>query len=129
MILSEAASRCVVVDGVRPLGSLSLDRIADLLAAMTQEPVIPDFGRGSDCVREDRFFCWDWTKEHWDDTFQPALLEHVKLTLIAVGLGFVIAFALAYVAYRLRWARDADRGVLRLPTRSRALLSSSSSCP
>lgn len=70
---------------------------------MTQEPVIPDFGQGSDCVLEDRFFCWDWTKEHWDDTFQPALLEHVKLTLIAVGLGFVIAFALAYLAYRLRW--------------------------
>jgi osmoprotectant transport system ATP-binding protein len=32
LILSEAASRCVVVDGVEPLGSLSLDRIADLLA-------------------------------------------------------------------------------------------------
>jgi osmoprotectant transport system ATP-binding protein len=31
-ILSEAASRCVVYDGVEPLGSLSLDRIADLLA-------------------------------------------------------------------------------------------------
>ena len=31
-ILSEAASRCLVVDGVEPLGSLSLDRIADLLA-------------------------------------------------------------------------------------------------
>ena len=32
VILSEAASRCVVVDGVEPLGSLSLDRIAGLLA-------------------------------------------------------------------------------------------------
>jgi osmoprotectant transport system permease protein len=70
---------------------------------MTSEPVIPDFGQASDCVREDRFFCWDWTKEHWDDTFQPALLEHIKLTLIAVSIGFVIAFVLAYVAYRMHW--------------------------
>jgi osmoprotectant transport system permease protein len=70
---------------------------------MTPEPVIPDFGEGSDCVVENRFFCWDWTQEHWDDTFQPALLEHIKLTLIAVSIGFVIAFVLAYVAYRLHW--------------------------
>jgi osmoprotectant transport system permease protein len=67
------------------------------------QPVIPEFGKGSDCVREQRFFCWDWTKEHWDDTFQPALLEHIRLTLIAVSIGFVIAFMLAYVAYRMRW--------------------------
>jgi osmoprotectant transport system permease protein len=66
-------------------------------------PVIPDFGEASDCVREDRIFCWDWTREHWDDTFQPALVEHVVLTLIAVGIGFVLAFALALLAYRLRW--------------------------
>jgi osmoprotectant transport system permease protein len=70
---------------------------------MTSEPVIPDFGEGSDCVVENRFFCWDWTKEHWDDTFQPALLEHIKLALIAVSIGFVIAFVLAYVAYRMHW--------------------------
>ena len=27
------------------------------------EPVIPDFGRGSDCVRENGTFCWDWFAE------------------------------------------------------------------
>jgi osmoprotectant transport system permease protein len=70
---------------------------------MTSEPVIPDFGEASDCVREERFFCWDWTKEHWGDTFQPALIEHIKLTLIAVSIGFAIAFVLAYVAYRMHW--------------------------
>ena len=70
---------------------------------MTSQPVIPDFGTGSDCVVENRFFCWDWTKEHWDDTFQPALIEHVKLVLIAVSIGFVISFVLAYVAYRMHW--------------------------
>ena len=70
---------------------------------MEPGPVIPEFGRGSDCVREGRFFCWGWTREHWGDTFQPALLEHVRLTLIAVGIGFAIAFALALLAHRAGW--------------------------
>ena len=67
------------------------------------EPVIPDFGRGSDCVRENRLFCWDWVRDHWDDTLQPALIEHVELTAIAVSIGFAISFAAALLAYRLRW--------------------------
>ena len=54
-------------------------------------PVIPDFGGGGSCVRENRTFCWDWFHDHWGDTFQPALLQHIKLTLIAVAIGFVIA--------------------------------------
>ena len=67
------------------------------------EPVIPDFGRGSECVRENRFFCAEWVRDHWDDTLQPALIEHVELTAIAVGIGFAISFAAALVAYRARW--------------------------
>jgi osmoprotectant transport system permease protein len=67
---------------------------------MAQGPVIPDFGTGSDCVRENRVFCWDWTRDHWGDTFQPAVVEHVQLTLVAVGLGFAISFLLALLAYR-----------------------------
>jgi osmoprotectant transport system permease protein len=66
-------------------------------------PVIPEFGRGSDCVRENRLFCVDWVLDHWDDTLQPALVEHVRLTLIAIGIGFAIAFVAALVAYRARW--------------------------
>jgi osmoprotectant transport system permease protein len=68
-----------------------------------QGPVIPDFGRGSECVRDNRFFCWDWASDHWDDTLQPRLLEHLELTLYAVGIGFAIAFAAALVVHRLRW--------------------------
>jgi osmoprotectant transport system permease protein len=66
-------------------------------------PVIPDFGRGSECVVENRLFCPDWVRDHWGDTLQPALLEHVRLTLIAVGIGFAIAFAAALIAYRAGW--------------------------
>jgi osmoprotectant transport system permease protein len=65
-------------------------------------PVIPDFGRGSECVRENRIFCWDWASDHWDDTLQPRLVEHIQLTLIAVGLGLVFALAAALVVHRAR---------------------------
>jgi osmoprotectant transport system permease protein len=65
-------------------------------------PVIPDFGQGSECVRANRTFCWDWVTAHWGDVLWPRLVEHVELTAIAVGLGFAIAFAAALVAYRYR---------------------------
>jgi osmoprotectant transport system permease protein len=66
-------------------------------------PVIPDFGRGSDCVRNNGTFCWEWFGDNWGKVFQPALLEHLWLTLIAIGIGCVIAFAAALIAYRMRW--------------------------
>jgi osmoprotectant transport system permease protein len=66
-------------------------------------PVIPDFGRGSDCIVENRLFCADWVRDHWDDTLQPALFEHIRLTLLAVGIGFAIAFAAALLAHRQGW--------------------------
>jgi len=65
--------------------------------------VIPNFGEGSECVRANRLFCWDWARDHWDDTLQPRLVEHVQLTAYAVGIGFAIALAAALLAYRFRW--------------------------
>ena len=65
-------------------------------------PVIPNFGKGSSCVRDDHAFCWDWVREHWSDTLEPRLVEHVELTLMAVGIGFVIALSLALLAHRVR---------------------------
>ena len=67
-----------------------------------QEPVIPDFGEGSACVTENRFFCPDWVRDNWATVIEPALVEHVKLTVIAVVVGFAIAFAAALVTYRYR---------------------------
>jgi osmoprotectant transport system permease protein len=71
-------------------------------AAVLAQTVIPDFGGGgaNSCVRQDKLFCWDWFQEHWSDTFQPKLIDHIELTLIAMGIGFVIAFVLAMIAYR-----------------------------
>jgi osmoprotectant transport system permease protein len=65
-------------------------------------PVIPDFGTGSECETENHFFCPGWVADHWGDTLQPALLEHLKLAVIAVAIGFVLAFASALLARQFR---------------------------
>lgn len=65
-------------------------------------PVIPNFGQSSACERSNGWFCTDWLKNHWGDTLQPALVQHVELTLIAVGIGFAIASVLALVGFRWR---------------------------
>jgi osmoprotectant transport system permease protein len=66
-------------------------------------PVIPNFGKASECITENHLFCKSWVADNWHGILQPALVEHVQLTLIAVGIGFAIAFAAALVAHRLRW--------------------------
>ena len=71
---------------------------------LAQQPVIPDFGTGSECVTENHLFCRSWVADHWGDTLQPALLQHLKLTVIAVAIGFVLAAAAALLAHRYRRA-------------------------
>lgn len=66
-------------------------------------PVIPNFGHGSACLRHNHWFCKSWVGEHWGDILQPALVQHIYLTLIAVGIGFAISFALALIAFRFRF--------------------------
>jgi osmoprotectant transport system permease protein len=53
------------------------------------------------CV-EDNGFCPDWIADHLDRYKQP-LIEHVELTVIAVAIGFAVAFSLALLAHRRRW--------------------------
>lgn len=65
-------------------------------------PVIPSFGHASQCLKENGWFCTDWVRDHWGDTLQPALVQHIELTLIAVAIGFAIAFLLALVGFRFR---------------------------
>ncbi len=66
-------------------------------------PVIPEFGQGSECVRDNGTFCWDWVRDNWEPILWPRLVEHVQLTAIAVSIGFAIAFLAALIAYRFRW--------------------------
>jgi osmoprotectant transport system permease protein len=65
-------------------------------------PVLPDFGAGSSCVRDNGTFCWSWFSDHWSSTFFPALRQHVVLSLIALVIGFAISLALALLAHRAR---------------------------
>ena len=65
-------------------------------------PVIPNFGHGSACELRNGWFCTEWVRAHWDDTLQPALVQHLELSAIAIGIGFVLAFALALVGFRAR---------------------------
>lgn len=67
-------------------------------------PVIPNFGGNpNSCVRRNGTFCWDWVSSHWGSTLRPALIDHIELTAIAIGIGFVIAIAAALLAYRYHW--------------------------
>lgn len=66
-------------------------------------PVIPNFGHGTACLVHNHWFCMSWVRQNWGDKIQPALLQHIYLTLLAVGIGFVISFALAIIAFRFRW--------------------------
>jgi osmoprotectant transport system permease protein len=81
--------------------------IAALVAAAG--PVIPDFGgggAGNSCVRENGTFCVKWFRDNWSDVFVPALGQHVKLTAIALVIGFAISAALALLAHRFRWTEQ-----------------------
>jgi osmoprotectant transport system permease protein len=67
------------------------------------QPVIPNFGGSpNSCVRRNETFCWDWVSSHWGSTLRPALVQHIELTLIALGIGFVLAMLTALLAYRFR---------------------------
>ena len=73
-------------------------------------PVIPNFGTGSACEVNNGWFCTEWVHEHWSDTLEPALIQHIELSAIAVAIGFAIAFALALLGLRFRLF-DAPIGV------------------
>jgi osmoprotectant transport system permease protein len=56
---------------------------------------------GEGCVQENGF-CPDWIADNFDRYVDP-FWQHVYLTLVSVGIGFAIAFALALIAHRRRW--------------------------
>ncbi len=51
---------------------------------------------------EEPLFRPDWAIDHVDE-IAAQLLQHVRLTAIAVGLGLLISFPLAVLAHRNRW--------------------------
>jgi osmoprotectant transport system permease protein len=63
-------------------------------------PVIPNFGRGDDCIRNNGKFCLHWFLDNFNARFLPRVGEHLKMTAIAIVIGFAIAFAAALLAHR-----------------------------
>jgi osmoprotectant transport system permease protein len=49
------------------------------------------------------YFDWGWALDHLDDVW-VRLVNHLLLTAIAVGIGFVISFAAALFIRRYRWS-------------------------
>ncbi len=74
-------------------------------------PVIPHFAKGSACETANGWFCTEWLRAHWADTLQPALFQHIELTVIAVGCGFAISLTLALLGFRYR-VLDAPLGAV-----------------
>jgi osmoprotectant transport system permease protein len=72
-----------------------------ILTLFAQEgPVIPDFGRGDECIRQNGNFCVKWFVDNFTDRFLPRVVEHIELAAIALAFGMVISFAAALIAYR-----------------------------
>jgi osmoprotectant transport system permease protein len=66
-------------------------------------PVIPNFAKGSACIVQNRQFCASWFFDNFSSRFLPRVVEHLQLTGIAVGIGAVIAFTAAILAYKQGW--------------------------
>ncbi|MDX8150097.1 ABC transporter permease [Patulibacter brassicae] len=58
-------------------------------------------GDAGSCVARDGV-CPDWIADNLDRYVDP-LLRHVLLTVVALAIGFAIAFALGLLAHRRRW--------------------------
>jgi osmoprotectant transport system permease protein len=72
------------------------------MSVLAGGPVIPNFGQGSRCEQTNGWWCTDWLHAHWGDTLQPALVQHVELSAIAIGIGFILASLLALAGFRYR---------------------------
>ncbi|MDQ3607634.1 MAG: ABC transporter permease [Actinomycetota bacterium] len=54
-----------------------------------------------DCVAQNGF-CPGWIAENWERYVDP-FFQHVYLTVVALAIGFAIAFTLGLLAHRQRW--------------------------
>ena len=74
--------------------------VTTLVPLAQNGPVIPNFGRGDDCIRNNGKFCLHWFLDNFNARFLPRVGEHLKMTAIAVAIGFLIAFGAALLAHR-----------------------------
>jgi osmoprotectant transport system permease protein len=66
-------------------------------------------------AKSSSFFCFDWAREHLFSRYGTPTVQHLKLVVLAVLIGFAIAFSLAVLAHRRHWLQPpllAATGVL-----------------
>lgn len=61
-------------------------------------------GESTSCVAKNGGFCLDWVLENLD-RYPTPLLQHLVLVVVSVGVGFVIALAMALISHRRRWLK------------------------
>lgn len=59
-------------------------------------------GEAATCVARNGFYCPGWVVDNIDTFFSPTL-EHLKLVVISVAIGFLIAFGLALISHSRGW--------------------------
>ena len=95
-----------------------------MTAAMLAQVRIHDYTKPT--CESSNGFCPSWIADNFDRYVGP-FFEHVYLTVVSVGAGFAIAFAMALVAHRRRWLGRRSPGSAPSSTRSPASPPSSSS--
>ena len=125
-MLTEGSTGVVVVgENDQPTGYMTFDVISHLLsesggaAGAHDRPLLrcsprrarssPTSGAGTRASATNGNFCGKWFIDNFADRFLPRVVEHIELTLIALAIGFVIAFAAALIAYRYDAVRAAVR--------------------
>jgi osmoprotectant transport system permease protein len=59
-------------------------------------------GSNAPCQAQNKAFCFGWAADNFDRYTTP-LLNHVLLVLIAVAIGFAVAFTMALISHRRHW--------------------------
>src|SRR5215470_11358998 len=59
-------------------------------------------GGNASCVAQNKAFCLGWAIDNFNRYTTP-LLNHLLLVLVAVAIGFAIAFSMALFSHGRRW--------------------------
>jgi osmoprotectant transport system permease protein len=76
--------------------------VAQLAPTLGQVEIHNRTGENASCVAQNKAFCLDWAIDNFDRYTTP-LLNHLLLVLVAVAIGFVVAFAMALISHGRRW--------------------------
>ena len=76
--------------------------LAQLAPPLGQVEIHNRTGENASCVAQNKAFCLSWATDNFDRYTTP-LFNHVVLVLIAVTIGFAIAFSMALISHGRRW--------------------------